>query len=138
MKTKPAYTTLTLVIDQMVADTLDRNTIESLRNMLDLPAFQPIHDVIEKKIIEVGNYLKSKEEEEKEKEILKDNPLHRQAPMGAGELTDKINSLPDLPDGIEIDYEYEANLYTNFQYIKDKFDSSLEFDVTLPPEKDPV
>lgn len=56
-----AYNSLTQVIDQMVANRVDRGTIDSLRNMLNFDAFQPIRKVIEDKIIEIGNYLKSKE-----------------------------------------------------------------------------
>ena len=55
---KNAYDSLTQVITTMVANRLDRNTIDSLRQMIELDAFQPIRSVIEEKIIEIGNHLK--------------------------------------------------------------------------------
>jgi capsular polysaccharide biosynthesis protein len=62
MKYSQAYVSLTQVINQMLAETMDENTVTSLRSMLELSAFQPIRDVIETKIIDVGNFLKEKEE----------------------------------------------------------------------------
>lgn len=136
MKTKAAYNTLTLVIDQLVADTVDRNTIESLRNMLDMNAFQPIRDVIEKKIIEIGNYLKSKDAKEAVKpEIvpetrIDDGIVNEEMRM---EIEYLLNSPP-------FEYETETQINDYFQTMRDKFDSSLEFDVVLPdsPQKAPV
>jgi hypothetical protein len=131
MKPNAAYESLTLVIDQMTADTLDRNTIESLRNMLDLDAFQPIRDVVEKKIIEVGNYLKSKE-----------SPPPAPAPievwMGVApkkqvesnealreEIEDLLNSPP-------YEYENESDPRGYLNQVKDGVgDTALDFDITL-------
>jgi hypothetical protein len=135
MKTKAAYSTLTLVIDQMVADTLDRNTIESLRNMLDLPAFQPIRNVIEKKIIEVGNFLKAKDEAPKPEPI--------QVWMGANQEK-KVESNDALREEIEdllisppFEYENEQDIRDHFGCLMDNYKDSLEFDIVLdaPVEK---
>jgi hypothetical protein len=128
MKTKAAYSMLTLVIDQMVADTLDRNTIESLRNMLDMDAFQPIRDVIEKKIIEVGNYLKSKD-------APKPEPI--QVWMGAKqekkvESNDALREeTEDLLNSPPFEYENEQDIRDHFGCLMDNYKDSLEFDIVL-------
>lgn len=134
MKTKPAYDSLTQVIDQMTADTLDRNTIESLRNMLDLPAFQPIRDVIEKKIIEVGNFLKSKD-------IIATQPIEVWMGQPKKVVPDlKVESnealrveIEDLLNSPPFEYENENDVREQFQRIKDHFGDTLEFDIVLDP-----
>ncbi len=125
MKTKPAYESLTQVINQMTADTLDRNTIESLRNMLDLPAFQPIRNVIEEKIIEIGNFLKSKDEPKAEPVTVW---------MGKTQETRKESNEEEHDDMLispPFEYENEEDVRSHFNYVKDQFDMSLEFDVVL-------
>ncbi len=115
MKPKAAYTTLTQVINQLVADTMDENTITSLRSMLDMPNFQPIREVIENKIIEVGNFLKSKESEKPKTEIRK-------------------SDLP--PVQLNYDLSEEECCWAPFEYDeRDSLNcskSSLDFNVPLP------
>lgn len=127
MKPNAAYNALTQVIDQMTADTLDRNTIESLRNMLDLPAFQPIRSVIEKKIIEVGNFLKSK-----------DTPTPPPIDVWMGQPKPKVENNEALRQEIEdlltsppFEYENPDDVRTTFNNVKDRFKDSLDFNIVL-------
>ncbi len=131
MKPKPkvaAYNSLTLVIDQMTADTLDRNTIESLRNMLDMNAFQPIRNVIEKKIIEIGNFLKSKDNPKEEPiEVWMGKPSKPKVESNdaqRAEIEDFLNSPP-------FEYENPNDIRSHFHTVKDRLAGSLEFDVVL-------
>lgn len=134
---KNDYSMLIQVIDQMVADNLDKNTITSLRNMLELPAFFPIHDVIEKKIIEVGNFLKSKEPPAKQEPIM--------VYMGTPKKVEPITPAVPL-DGVELEdcgwapFEYDERESRNlFEDIKKKVDNQLDFDIVLPtlPDEPP-
>lgn len=134
MKPKAAYTTLTLVIDQMVADTLDRNTIESLRNMLDLDAFQPIRDVIEKKIIEIGNYLKSKEPPAPEPVQVWMGQPKKVVPEIKVESNEALRQeIEDLLNSPPFEYENPDDVRTHFNEVKQRFEDSLEFDIVLEP-----
>lgn len=121
-----AYNTLTQVIDQMVADRLDRGTIESLRSMLDLEAFQPIRHVIENKIIEIGNFLKSK-----------DVPPPPPIDVWMGNVPKVVESLNKRESNEEdtwlpFEYENEGDVRETFNRVKGLY-PDLEFDVVLPP-----
>lgn len=128
MKPKAAYTTLTLVIDQMVADTMDRNTIESLRNMLEMEAFQPIRNVIEKKIIEVGNFLKSKEVPKPEPVMVWMGKTQEKKVESNDALRQEIEDLLTSPP---FEYENENDVRFHFDNIKERFKDTLEFDINL-------
>lgn len=129
MKPKLAYDSLTQVIHQITADTLDRNTIESLRAMLDLPAFQPIRNVIEEKIIEIGNFLKSKDAPKQEPVMVWMGKTQETRKESNEEHDDMLLSPP-------FEYENENDVRSHFNYVKDKFDKSLEFDVVLTAIED--
>ena len=57
-----AYAMLADVVRSYEPDTLDENTVDSLKFMLKHPTFAPIHNVIADKIIEIGNYFKRQTE----------------------------------------------------------------------------
>lgn len=132
-----AYVSLTQVINQMLAETMDENTIESLRSMLDLSAFQPIRDVIQTKIIEVGNFLKSKEEKI-ESEIPKEVTQER---VDDGEVNaetrEEIESLLNSPP-----FEYETDRKDFFKTSSIKmspyFYDKIGLKPIVPPKKDPI
>lgn len=132
-----AYVSLTQVINQMLAETMDENTIESLRSMLDLSAFQPIRDVIQTKIIEVGNFLKSKEEKI-EYEIPKEVAQER---VDDGEVNaetrEEIESLLNSPP-----FEYETDIKDFFKTSSIKmspyFYDKIGLKHIVPPKKDPI
>jgi hypothetical protein len=114
-----AYETLTQVIDNMVAERLDRNTIDSLRAMLSLPAFLPIINVIEKKIIEVGNHLKSKEPKQGPIEVYMGN--HNPSRESMKVTIDLVPSIPMTLEEMKAFYDY-----------KNLNDSINELDVIIP------
>ena len=132
MKTKPAYDALIQVVSQISADTADENTIESLRNMLELPAFLPIRVEVNAKIIEVSKYIKSKKVEVKPEPV--EPVFSPELPISLQDILIQIKK----PDG---DFEYEneeekmKSIYQSFKKIKDIYDSSLEFDINLPTEE---
>lgn len=132
-----AYVSLTQVINQMLAETMDENTIESLRSMLDLSAFQPIRDVIQTKIIEVGNFLKSKEEKA-ESEIPKEVTQERvdDGEVNAG-TREEIESLLNSPL-----FEYETDIKDFFKTSSIKmspyFYDKIGLKPIMPPKKDPI
>lgn len=132
-----AYVSLTQVINQMLAETMDENTIESLRSMLDLSAFQPIRDVIQTKIIEVGNFLKSKEEKT-ESEIPKEVTQERvdDGEVNAG-TREEIESLLNSPL-----FEYETDIKDFFKTSSIKmspyFYDKIGLKPIMPPKKDPI
>lgn len=139
-----AYISLTQVINQMLAETMDENTIESLRSMLDLSAFQPIRAVIETKIIEVGNFLKSKEDP-KEESVPKEEP---QKPFWTStnlvddgqvneETRKEIESLLNSPP-----FEYENDIKDFFKTsslnMSPHFYDKIGLKPLVPPKKDPI
>lgn len=116
-----AYNSLTQVIDQMIADRLDKGTIESLRNMLDLEAFQPIRLVIENKIIEIGNFLKSKE-----------TPTVPPIEVWMGK-SPKVQVESNVEDTwLPFEYENDKDVREQFSHIKTSY-LDLDYDVTLSP-----
>lgn len=124
-----AYNSLTQVIDQMVAERLDKGTIESLRNMIDLEAFQPIRSVIENKIIEIGNFLKSKE--------TPIPPIVTPIPpieVWMGNLPkDQVESnVEDTWLPFEYEYSKEKDIREEFNRLKILY-PDLEFDIQLTP-----
>jgi hypothetical protein len=116
-----AYNSLTQVIDQMVADRLDRGTIESLRNMLELDAFQPIRSVIENKIIEIGNFLKSKE-----------TPSVPPIEVWMGNVPKVQIESNEEETWLPFEYENEGDVREVFNQVKGLY-PDLEFDIVLPP-----
>ena len=132
MKTKPAYDALIQVVSQISADTVDENTIESLRNMLELPAFLPIRVEVNAKIIEVSKYIKSKKVEVKPGPV--EPVFSPELPISLQDILIQIKN----PDG---DFEYEneeekiKSIYQAFEKMRDIYDSSLEFDINLPTEE---
>lgn len=117
MKTLTAYDTLTLVINQMVVDTVDENTTNSLRLMLELEAFKPLQSIIEDKIVEIGTYLKTKEA--RPVIIQDDAVLEDDAADLNEELRIELESALRSP---QFEYEDAQN------YAKDILSSSLKFD----------
>ncbi len=118
-----AYNTLTQVIDQMVADRLDRGTIESLRSMLDLEAFQPIRHVIENKIIEIGNFLKSKE-----------TPVTPPIDVWMDNVPKVQIESNEEEKWVPFEYENDSDVRETFNHVKGLY-PDLEFDVVLPIDR---
>jgi hypothetical protein len=116
-----AYKNLTQVIDQMVADRLDKGTIESLRNMLDLEAFQPIRSVIENKIIEIGNFLKSKE-----------TPTVPPIEVWMGNIPKVQIESNEQETWAPFEYENDGDVREAFNQVKGMY-PDLEFDFIIPP-----
>lgn len=117
MKNLTAYDTLTLVISQMVVDTVDENTTNSLRLMLELEAFKPLQSIIEDKIVEIGLYLKGREA--RPVSILDDAVLEEDDCDLNEELRVELESALSSPP-----FEYEDCR----NYAKDILSSSLKFD----------
>lgn len=131
-----AYVSLTQVINQMLAETMDENTIESLRSMLDLAAFQPIRSVIETKIIEVGNFLKSKEAKEEIK-ILKDESTQIDDGELNAESRKEIESLLNSPC-FEYEHDIKDFFKTSSLEMSPYFYDKIGLKPLVPPKKDPI
>lgn len=88
-----AHKALTQVISGLVADNLDENTTQSLRSMLELDSFQPVRELITRKIAEIDSHLK-KVSESKSATMQAD----QQEEKLLERILESINSLDDVVD----------------------------------------
>jgi len=91
-----AYKSLTEVINQIHVETADKNTIQSLRNMLDMESFQPILSVIEDKIIEIGDYLKALDTVDSVMKGPEETPIDIW--MGNQKKSEDLSNIPNVED----------------------------------------
>lgn len=94
-----AHKALTQVINSLVADNVCENTVQSLRGMLELDSFQPVRELITRKIAEIDIHLK-KVSESKSAEQEAEKLLER--------ILESIIKLPDVEDTPDYEYEHES------------------------------
>jgi hypothetical protein len=98
-KLSPALLSLTQVINQISADTIDEVTTQSLKDMLDLTNFGSIKDVIQNKLNEVKTFIKPVS-----------NPIPTPSPVTMTdffhEMERKIESIVDIRKSSEVDLDH--------------------------------
>ena len=118
-KYNKSYADLKAVVDSICAEKPDKNTVESLRQMLCHPTFHPIVESIEKKIIEIGNYLN-----EQDKKVVA-QPKQNIA----------LEKKPDNSDNVtHIHYEdWTAEMFKEYtKFLNEEYKDGLEFEVKMP------